>query len=212
MIPSVEQISRPADGCETGQKQAHWRGRTPGSIIFRWREYLTNPDPLAHAAGMVAMVVAVNQPFYPLYLHAIVGAAAWPAWLTLLTTPFFAAIPAVARRHSLTGRAMLPVVGVVNTMLCVKLFGLTSTVELFLLPCILLAAILFRPAERAVMAPILLIPFVAYMGLDSILSPPLQVFSAEEYRSIVAVHAVSVASLTAFIGLLFVTILSERKV
>ena len=45
---------------------------------------MENSDPLANAAGIIAIVVAGNQPFYPLYLHAIVGAAAWPAWLTLL--------------------------------------------------------------------------------------------------------------------------------
>jgi len=181
-------------------------------IILRWRENVANPDPLANAAGTIAMVVAVNQPFYPLYLHAIVGSAAWPAWLTLLSTPFFAAIPAVMRRHSLTGRAMLPVVGVLNTMLCAKLFGLASAVELFFLPCILLAAMLFRPDERAIMVPILLTPVLAYLALDSNLGPPLQVFSPEEYRSIVAVHAVSVAGLTAFIGLLFATNMFARKV
>jgi len=181
-------------------------------IILRWRENVANPDPLANAAGTIAMVVAVNQPFYPLYLHAIVGSAAWPAWLTLLSTPFFAAIPAVMRRHSLTGRAMLPVVGVLNTMLCAKLFGLASAVELFFLPCILLAAMLFRPDERAIMVPILLTPVLAYLALDSNLGPPLQVFSPEEYRSIVAVHAVSVAGLTALIGLLFATNMSARKV
>jgi len=181
-------------------------------IILRWRENVENPDPLANATGTIAMVVAVNQPFYPLYLHAIVGSAAWPAWLTLLSTPFFAAIPAVMRRHSLTGRAMLPVVGVLNTMLCAKLFGLASAVELFFLPCILLAAMLFRPDERAIMVPILLTPVLAYLALDSNLGPPLQVFSPEEYRSIVAVHAVSVAGLTAFIGLLFATNMFARKV
>ena len=101
-------------------------------------------DPLAKVAATVALVVASNQPFYPLYLHAIVGKQAWPAWLTLLTTPLFLAVPAVARRHPLAGRAMLPIVGIVNTVFCVKLIGLATAVELFLLPCILLAAILFR--------------------------------------------------------------------
>ena len=182
------------------------------ALQLRLRKSVANPDPLANAAGTIALVVVVNQPFYPLYLHAIVGAAAWPAWLTLFSTPFFAVIPAVARRHSLTGRAILPVAGVVNTMLCVKLFGVASAVELFLVPCVLLAAMLFRPVERAIMAPVLLTPFVAYFGLDWSLGPPLQVFSADEYRSIVAVHAASVATLTAFIGLLFANTLSERRV
>jgi hypothetical protein len=180
------------------------------TILLRLQEYVSNPDPMAKAAGTVAIVVASNQPFYPLYLHAIAGIAARPAWLTLLSTPFFVAVPAVAHRHSLTGRALLPIAGVANTMLCVKLFGVASGVELFLFPCILLGAILFRPTERAIMALVLLTLLVAYMGLDRNLGPPLQIFSADEYRSIIAVHAASVASLTAFIGLLFASLLSER--
>jgi hypothetical protein len=106
---------------------------------------------MAKAAGTVAVVVAGNQPFYPL-LHAIAGIAAWPAWFTLLSTPLFVAVSAVARRHSVAGRALLPIAGVANTVLCVKLFGVASAVELFLFSCILLAAILFRPAERVIAA------------------------------------------------------------
>jgi hypothetical protein len=144
-------------------------------------------------------------------LHAIVGAAAWPAWLTLISTPLFLAVPAVARRHSLAGRALLPIAGIANTVLCVKLFGLASAVELFLLPCVLLGTILFRPHERVTMALVLSLPFIFYLGIDWNLAPPLKVFSAAEYHSIVAVHAVSVAALIALVGLLFAAVLSERR-
>src|SRR5271166_6302313 len=101
------------------------------TILLRLREYAANPDPLANAAGTIAIVVTVNQPFYPLYLHAIAGIAAWPAWLTLVSTPLFMAVPAVARSHPLAGRALLPIAGVANTVLCVKLFGIASAVEVF---------------------------------------------------------------------------------
>ena len=181
------------------------------TILLRLQKYVSNPDPMAKAAGTVAIVVAGNQPFYPLYLHAIAGVAAWPAWLTLVSTPFFVAVPAVARRHSLTGRALLPIAGVANTLLCVKLFGVASAVELFLFPCILLAAILFRPAERIVAAFVLLTPFIAYICLDRDLGAAVHVFSIDEYKSIIAVHAASVATLIAFIGLLFAAILSEPR-
>lgn len=182
------------------------------ALIERVRQYADNPDPLAKVAATVALVVASNQPFYPLYLHAIVGKLAWPAWLTLLTTPLFLAVPAVARRHSLAGRAMLPLVGTVNTVFCVKLIGLATAVELFLLPCILLAAILFRTSERKMMIPVLLVPFAAYFLLDGRLGVPLQTFDADSYGSLVALHAVSVASLTALIGFMFASILSERSI
>ena len=182
-----------------------------GTVISRLRAYAANPDPLAAAADTIALVVAGNQPFYPLYLHAIAGTAAWPAWLTLLTMPLFVAIPAVARRHSLAGRAMLPVVGVANTMLAAKVIGVASAVELFLLPCVLLAALLFRARERAVMVPVLALPFLAYVMLDPLLGAPMRTFGAEVYRSITRVNALSVAGLTACIGFLFAAILAERE-
>jgi hypothetical protein len=148
------------------------------TVIAGVRTYTHNPDPVAQAAGTIAIVVAANQPFYPLYLHAIVGTSAWPAWFTLLSTPFFVTVPYLARRHSLAGRAMLPLAGVLNTVLAAKLIGLATAVELFLLPCILLAAILFRPAERAIMIPVLLVPFAAYFVVDGVLGAPLQVRTA----------------------------------
>jgi hypothetical protein len=179
------------------------------TLLLRLRDYTKNEDQLANVAGTISIVVAGNQPFYPLYLHAIVGIEAWPAWLTLLSTPLFIAVPAVARRCSLLGRALLPIAGVANTVMCVKLFGVASAVELFLLPCVLLAAILFRPRERVAMVLVLAVPFVAYIFLDWNVGPPLQVFSADEYGSIVAVHAMSVAALLTLIGLLFASILPE---
>lgn len=181
------------------------------ALISKVQEYTENPDPLANAAGTIAIVVAGNQPFYPLYLHAIVGAAAWPAWLTLLSTPFFLMVPVIARRNSLWGRALLPIAGVANTVLCVKLFGTASAVELFLLPCVLLGVILFRPRERAKIVLVLTLPFASYFGLDWILGPPVQIFSSSEYNSMIAVHAVSVAALIALVGLLFANILSKRN-
>ena len=112
-------------------------------------DYKANRDPLAVLANTVALVVAGNQPFYPLYLHAIVGRPAWPAWITCSTTPLFAAVPAIAKRNSLAGRAMLPTIGTVNGILAVKLIGIDTGVELFLLPCVLLATIIFRPGRTA---------------------------------------------------------------
>ena len=62
------------------------------------------------------------------------------------------------------------------------------------------------------MVPVLLVPFAAYFLLDSRLGTPLQIFDAGSYASIIALHAVSVASLTALIGFMFASILSERRI
>lgn len=170
------------------------------NLIDRIRAYKSNPDPLAGLANTVALVVAGNQPFYPLYLHAIVGKPAWPAWLTLITMPLFALVPAVARRHSLMGRAMLPVVGVANAILAVKLIGTETGVELFLLPCALLSTLLFRQTERVTMAAVMVWTFAAYLFLDQAVGAPLEIYTSAEYRSVIAMHAVSVASLFVLIG------------
>lgn len=182
------------------------------TIIERSRQFTANPDPLANIAGTIAFVVACNQPFYPLYLYAIAGTAAWPSWLTLLSTPLFLAVPLVARHNSLAGRAILPLAGVANTVLSVKLIGVASAVELFFVPCLLLGIVLFRPRERAIMMPIVSLPFVAFIGLDWNLGPPLKLFSVDQYSSIVSLHAVSVGALTFLIGVLLSSVLAEREV
>jgi len=82
------------------------------------------------------------------------------------------------------------------------LIGVATGVELFLLPCVLLATLLFRATERTVMLVVLAWPFLAYFVLDKAIGAPLRQFSADEYRSIIAMHAFSVASLLALIGLL----------
>ena len=181
-------------------------------LMSRINAYTDNPDPLAKIAGTIALVIASNQPFYPLYLHWIVGPAAWPAWLTLLTMPLFLAVPPLGRRNALAGRVLMVVAGVINTVLCVKLVGLRTGVELFLIPCVLLGGILFRPKERTLTLPVLALPFVVYLFLDSRLGAPLQVYSDADYDSIVALHAVSVASLTALMGIMFAAVLPEKKV
>ena len=173
------------------------------SWLQRFRAYRDNPDPLAAFANTVALVVAGNQPFYPLYLHAIVGRSAWPIWITLITMPVFAAIPALARRSSLLGRSMLPIIGTANGVLAVKLIGVDTGVELFLLPCVLLATILFRPGERLVMLVVLAFPFAAYFLLDPGIGSPLATYSASEYRSILSMHAFSVACLFTLMGYAF---------
>ncbi|WP_244670440.1 hypothetical protein [Rhodoplanes elegans] len=170
--------------------------------LARLRAYATVDDPLAGVGATVALVVVGNQPFYPLYLHAIAGLAAWPVWLTLLSMPFFLAVPAVARWNSFTGRLLLPVVGVANTLIAVKAVGRDSGLELFLVPCALLAAALVRPPERLLSLPVLALPFVAYFWLVERLGPPLVTFPADQQASMLVVNAVSVGSLVTLIGVL----------
>ena len=179
------------------------------NIAARISRYVDHPEPRAALAGKVALVVASNQPFYPVYLHWIAGWGAWPAWLTLLTTPVFLAVPALAKHNSLAGRALLPLIGTLNTVFCVKLFGTGSGVELFLLPCLLLATILFRPEERWKIAVVVALPFVAYFFVDERLGPPLM--STTEQMRLIAINGVSVASLISLVGLMGSTMFSDSR-
>ncbi|GLH78127.1 hypothetical protein SSBR45G_30350 [Bradyrhizobium sp. SSBR45G] len=185
-----------------------------GEMFGRWlaavQAYASADDPQSDIAAKVALVIVSNQPFYPLYLHAIAGTAAWPAWLTLLTTPMFASVPVLARRNPFAGRALMVVAGTAHTVFCVKLFGAPSGVELFLIPCALLGALLFGPAERLASLPLLGLPFLSYLLIDSRLGAPLMQVAETDYASLVAINATSVGALTALIGILAASRLSTQ--
>jgi hypothetical protein len=135
--------------------------------------YVASPDPRVAATNWVAILVALNQPFYPLWIRGFVGDDGWVSTLIFLSTPFFAVIPAVSRRASLAGQAMLPLVGTANTMLSAKAFGSASGVELFLFPCAMAAAMAFRARERGALLTVLGIVAGAFLILHDRMGPPL---------------------------------------
>jgi hypothetical protein len=76
-----------------------------------WRRvvaYGANPDPRVASCNTIALLVASNQPFYPLYVYLAVSPHIAPTFLTFLSTPFFLAVPALSRRSPAFGRALLP--------------------------------------------------------------------------------------------------------
>ncbi len=164
--------------------------------------YASHEDPLTEAANWIALVVAWNQPFYPLYLYAIVGDRMAPSFLTFLSTPFFAAIPAVSKRYPLAARAMLPAVGIANVVVSAKALGDASGVEVFLIPCATIAALLFRPRERMTGLFLVGLSLLTYWVLHGNYGEPLADYAAAEYSSMVALNAISAATLTVFVGLL----------
>lgn len=183
--------------------------------LWRWvAAYAAHDDPLTAAANWVALIVAWNQPFYPLYLWWIVGAdKVAPSFLTFLSTPFFLAVPVVAQRHSTAARIMLPLVGIANGVVSTKAFGLGSGVEIFLIPCALLGAALFRPSERGIGLAVVALCLAAYFIPDRFYGAPLASYDAADNAGMVGLNAVSAAALTVFIGLLLsgVFATSERR-
>ncbi len=172
--------------------------------LWRWLSaYADNPDPVAAAGNTVALVVVSNQPFYPLYIYWLVGDGVTTSFWTFLSTPFFAAVPALARRHALAGRALLPLAGIGNTVLCAKLFGVASGVELFLAPCVVLAGLLFRPRERLVGLALAGVGIAAFLVLHDRYGAPLHLYTPAQYETLLRLNATSVLTLSAFIGLSF---------
>jgi hypothetical protein len=171
-------------------------------LLDRIGAYAAHPDPRTALANTVAVVVAGNTPLYPLYLWWVLGAFVPASLLTLCSFPFFLSVPAVARCSALAGRAMLPVVGTANTVFCTWVLGRESATELFLLPCILLGALLFRASERSLMLAALALPFLSYLLIGDHLGPPPQPFTAEQSVAMLKLNALSVGCLVAFIGLL----------
>lgn len=175
------------------------------------RAYAAHPDPLAAAANFIALLVASNQPFYPLYLWWLVSERIEPAFYTFLSTPFFLAVPALARRSALAGRALLPLVGIGNTVLCAKLFGVQSAVEIFLIPCAVLALLLFRPKERLAGFAIAGLAFLCFLFLHGRYGAPAVSYSAAEYEALMRLNAVSAAALTACAALVFSNLLASAE-
>jgi hypothetical protein len=173
--------------------------------------YVAHPDPRVALANSVSLLVASNQPFYPLYLWWLVGGNVAPAFYTFLSTPFFLAVPAVSRINTIAGRALLPLAGIGNTLLCAGLFGVESGVEIFLIPCVVLALLLFRPRERAVSL------VLAGLCVGALLVPHdhneshAAAYTAEQYAAFLRLNAMSAGALTALVAMLFSRLLAALE-
>ena len=172
------------------------------------RRYLAHDDPEAAAANLVAMVIAWNGPFYPIYVIALVGWSGWPSLLTVLTSPVFFAIPWLMRRDTRLGRLALPLVGTANTICAAKILSPASGVEVFLVPCIVLAGLLFRPGERVPMLLAVGVGMAAYFVPAEFYEPALMTLSAGEAARLAALNLVSVIFLAALLAVQIAGILA----
>lgn len=150
----------------------------------------------------IAVLLGLNQPFYPIFVYWTVSDRYEPALFTLLSMPFFLAVPAVAKRHPMSGRLLLCGTGIANTALGVLVLGQASGVEVFFLPCALLAATLFRRSER--LEGLLLSGLIlgSYIGISQCESTRLPSYSIGEYASLYRLNFTGALTLTIFVGFL----------
>lgn len=166
--------------------------------------YAAYPGSREAIANTVALVIVSNQPFYPLYLYWAVSPVIGPSFLTFLSTPLFAMVPAAMRRSSKLGRSLMLCAGIGNTLLCRFVFGSASGVEAFLFPCLMLAVLLFRRDERLYAVGFTALCFGAYLLPVDAVAGPLHLYQPQEYAAFQRLNFLSAASLTVLIGWLFV--------
>lgn len=168
-------------------------------LLRRLRDYAEHDDPLTAACNRIALLVASNQPFYPLYIWWVVGGDWIVACWTFLSTPFFAAAPAIARHNARLGRTTLVLASVGNAMVGAKAFGEASGVELFLIPCGLVALLGFRQNDWRLSA-ILLTATAAAALAHGAYGAPLGTFDEAQYARFLRLNASSVAAITIVIA------------
>ena len=166
--------------------------------------YAAHEQPLVAAGNKVALVLAGNTPFYPLYVVWLAGSDGMP-WLlmTQLVFPFFLAVPAIARRRPLLGRVMLSLAGTANTVFGTWLLGQQAGVELFLVPCATLASLVFGAGERALMLVVAGLPLAAYYFLHGHYGAPPHLYAADAYAALFSMNAISTGTLSIFLGIVF---------
>ena len=178
-------------------------------LLAALRAYAAHPDPRAAACNTIALSVLSSQPAYPLYVLWLVGGDWQVAWLTLLSSPFFAAVPAVARRNATAGRAALVLVGLFNTLVGLKAFGAASGVTLFLAPIAMIAGMAFRRSERAMMLMLIGLTLALFALLQAVTIAPLGGFDPHQYRAFLGLNAWSAGVLVAIVAVVFSPALDE---
>jgi hypothetical protein len=175
------------------------------------RRYLAHDDPAAATANLVALVIAWNGPFYPIYVIALIG---WPglwSFLTLLASPLFVAVPRIARFNSAAGRAALPLLGALDTVGSTKLLGAASGVGLFVLPCLILCALLYRRGERWLMLPLLGLVLASVFIPASVYGAAIMPLTPDQATRLTGLNLVSVAALIAFLALQFAAVMRQPE-
>ena len=178
--------------------------------VRHYQDYVRHDDPVVEASNFIALMVAASQPFYPLYVYWILGPDFWPTLFTLLSTPFFIAVPALARVNSLAGCALLPIVGIANTAMSAALLGPRSGVLLFLAPCIVIASLQFGRSERWLALIMAALALAAFWGLQPGAYASLVALSELEASRLVTLHAISVGTLLVVAGFSFARARSSR--
>lgn len=159
-----------------------------------------SPDALTAASITVAWVIALNKPFYPLYVWWLTGDGVASSPTAVIAAPFFAAVALLGRRHPLAARLGVPLIGIVDTVLAGIFMGQSTGTELYLVACMALIALNFTEREKWLqrgMALVCFAAFVLFHGRFAAATP----WTGADVQSLLTLNIFSVASLMTFIAL-----------
>ena len=206
----------PFSGCrqlrKTGEEPADDGSHVslPGRIVAGLSRYVDSSDPLVRANNVLALMVASNQPFYPFYVRFVAGDDHGVSFLTLLSTPLFLALPMMARWRPTLALAGIPVLGLVNGMLAMKALGTVAGIDLFVIPCLLVALLVLHRDSWKVVVPAAACAVLAFWAQYFWQGSPLHAFTGQALHSLYRLNAFSVAGLTLFITYSFTRARLER--
>ena len=158
--------------------------------------YVHHPDPTTRLGNAIALLVGANGPFYPLYVWWLLPEAGLAALATMAASPGFLAIPALARRHPCLARAVLPLLGLANTLWTVALLGPATAAAAFVAPCLMLAGLSWR-APRTLLALLGAGLAVLLVALNWPLSP-LAALDPAQQATLAPMNTISAAALLAY--------------
>ena len=180
-------------------------------MIRALRRYLDHEDPLAGAANLIAVLVGLNLPGYAICAGFVAGPGGFPAGLlTLSASPLFLALPRVSRSHPNLSRALLPIIGTLNTIFSTWVLGQLSGTQMFFMPVLMAASLLFRRREAWLMLPLAALPAVAFLAVDGRYPLPPHSFDLAADGALRSMNAVAVACLTVSMGLVFSGVMTRR--
>lgn len=158
-------------------------------------------DALTAASVTVAWVIALNKPFYPLYVWYLTGEGVLASCATTIAAPVFAALALTARRTPFLTRLGVPLVGLIDTIAAGKVLGQSAGTELFLAPCVLLIALFFKTEEKWWQRGMACLCFLAFVAFHGQMGAPIHDWSADAVQSLFTLNAFSVAGLMVFVTL-----------
>jgi len=115
----------------------------------------------------------------------------------------------MAHLAPLAARIALPLVATLDTLFETKLFGTGSGTQLFLAPCIMLAALSFRAEETWWQRSMAVFVFLAFVLSRYGLGQPLHVWSDPDLTILLNLNSFAVASLMALIAVRYAGIMTQ---